>query len=97
MVSYDICILSTSIPLTLMGSPLGPVLANMFTGCHIKNWLHEFDIGGVLLYRLYRRCVVDIFCMFKNEIDVERFKCLHFKYPNIKFTIRKETNIFYLF
>ena len=32
-----------------------------------RNWL---DMGEVLLYRRY---VDDIFCMFKNEIDVEKF------------------------
>ena len=53
-----------------MGSPLGPVLANLFMGYHERNWLQEFDIGEVLLYRRY---VDDVFCMFRNEIDAEFF------------------------
>ena len=43
------------------GSSLGLVLANLFMGYHEKNWLQEFDIGEVLLYRRY---VDDSFCMF---------------------------------
>ena len=73
-----------------MGSPLGPVLANLFMGYHEKDWLQEFDIGEVLLYRRY---VDDIFCMFKYEIDAEKFfKYLNSKHPNIKFTMEKENN-----
>ena len=41
-----------------MGSPLVPVLANLFMSYHGKNWLQEFDIGEVLLHRRY---VDDIF------------------------------------
>ena len=75
-----------------MGSPLGPVLANLFMGYHERNWLQEFDIGEVLLYRRY---VDDIFCMFRNEIDAENFfKYLNSKHPTIKFTMEKETNKF---
>ena len=53
-----------------MASSLGPVLANLFIGCHDRNWLQEFDIGEVLLYRRY---VDDIFCIFTNEINVKHF------------------------
>ena len=61
-------------------------------GYHEKNWLEELDICELLLYRRY---VDDIFCMFKNEIDAEKFfKYLNSKYPNIKFTMQKETNKF---
>ena len=52
-----------------MGSPLGPVLANLFMGYHKKIWLQEFDKGKVLMYKHY----VDIFCMFRNEKDAENF------------------------
>ena len=75
-----------------MGSPLGPVLANLFMGYHERNWRQDFDIGEVLLYRRY---VDDIFCMFRNEIDAEKFfKYLTSMHPNIKFTMEKETNTF---
>ena len=78
-----------------IGSPLGPVLANLFIGYHENNWLQESDIGKVFLYRRY---VDDIFCMFKNKIDAEKlFKNLNSKHPNIKFTMKKETHKFYHF
>ena len=53
-----------------MGSPLGPVLANLFMGYHEKKWLQEFDKGKVLIYKRY---VDDIFCMFGNNKDAEFF------------------------
>ena len=53
-----------------MGSPLGPVLANLFMGYHGKEWLQEFDKGKVLMYKRY---VDDIFCMFRNEKDAQIF------------------------
>ena len=34
-----------------MGSPLGPVLANLFMGYHEKKWLQELDKGKVLMYK----------------------------------------------
>ena len=72
-----------------MGSPLGLVLANLFMSYHERNWLQEFDIGEVLLYRSY---VDDIFC---NEIDAENaFKYLNSKHPNFKFIMEKENNKF---
>ena len=42
-----------------MGSPLGPVLANLFIGFYKKQWLKEFNFCKVLLYRRY---VDDIIC-----------------------------------
>ena len=60
-----------------------------------KNQLQEFDKGEVLLCRRY---VDNIFCMFKNKIDTEKFfKYLNSKHPNIKFTMEKETNAFLQF
>ena len=78
-----------------MGSPLGPVLANLFMGYHEKKWLHEFDKGKVLMYKRY---VDDIFCMFGNEKDAENFfEFLNCRHKNIKFTIEKENNKFLSF
>ena len=54
----------------LMGSLLGPVLANLFMGYPEKKWLQEFDKGKILMYKRY---VDDIFCMFENEKDAENF------------------------
>ena len=57
-----------------------------------RNWLQELDMGKVLLYRRY---VDDIFCMFKNDIDAEKFfKYLNSKHSNIRFTMEKGTNKF---
>ena len=53
-----------------MGSPLSPVLPNLFMGYYEKKWLQEFDKGKVLMYKRY---VDDIFCMFGNEKDAEIF------------------------
>ena len=78
-----------------MESPLGPVLANLFMGCHERNCLQEFDINEVFLYRRYED---DIFCMFRNEIDAENFfKYLNYKHSNIKFTMEEEPIRFYHF
>ena len=46
-----------------MGSPLGPILANLFMGFHEKRWLDQFQFCQVLLYRRY----VDIICLFKSK------------------------------
>ena len=78
-----------------MGSPLGPVLANLLMGYHEKIWLQEFVKGKVLMYKRY---VDDISCMFRNEKDAENFfeflNCCH---KNIRFTIEKESNKFLSF
>ena len=65
-----------------MGSPLGPVFANLFMGYHENKWLQEFNKGKVLMYKHY---IHDIFCMFGNERDAENF--LNSLTVNIKFTI----------
>ena len=36
-----------------MGSPLAPVLANLFMGHHEKIWLENFNNSDVLIYRRY--------------------------------------------
>ena len=78
-----------------MGSPLGPVLANLFMGYHEKKWLQEFDKGKVLMCKRY---VDHIFCIFGNEKGAENvFEFLHCRHKNIKFTIEKEINKTLLF
>ena len=64
-------------------------------GYHKRNWLQEFHTGEVLLCKGY---VDDVFCMFKNKIDAEKFsKCFKSKQPIIKFTMEKKSNSFLLF
>ena len=71
-----------------MGSPLGPVLANLFMGYHEKIWLEEFKTCEVVLYRRY---VDNIICLFACEKDADKFfTFLNSRHPNIKFTFEKE-------
>ena len=53
-----------------MGSPLGPLLANLFMCFHEKRWLDQFQFCDVLLYGRY---VYDIICLFNSEQDVHEF------------------------
>ena len=67
-----------------MGSPLGPVLANIFMGFYEKRWLDQFQFCDVLLYCRY---VDDIICLFNSERDADEFfKFLHAEHSNIKCT-----------
>ena len=71
-----------------MGSPLGPVLANLFMGFHEKRWLDQFQFCDALLYRQY---VDDIICLFNSEQDAnEVFKFLNTQDPNMKFAFGNE-------
>ena len=47
-----------------MGSPLAPVLANLFMGHHEKTWLDNYSLSEVVFYRRY---VDDTFCLFNNN------------------------------
>ena len=53
-----------------MGSPLAPILANLFLGSYDETWLNNFNKADILLYR---RHVDDTFCVFKN-IFLSSFK-----------------------
>ena len=68
-----------------MGSPLAPVLANLFMGHHEQHWLIQKEALSVLFYKRY---VDDIFCIFKTSEQADKF--LDFsntRHKNIKFTI----------
>ena len=71
-----------------MGSPLGPVLANLFMGVHENEWLQSYpDIGP----SFYRRYVDDIFCVFDSEDQAKSFlDYLNTKHESIKFTSEYE-------
>ena len=47
-----------------MGSPLAPVLANLFLGYHENIWFNKYQGPSV---HFYRRYVDDTFCLFNNE------------------------------
>ena len=71
-----------------MGSPLGPVLANLFMGFYEKQWLKEFNFCKVLLYHCY---VDDIICLFNCEVAATNFfDYLNSRHPNINFTFEKQ-------
>ena len=74
-----------------MGSPLGPVLANIFM-CYLEETIfsqHSSSCRPVY----YKRYVDDTFILFRNKASAEIFldyaNSLH---PNINFTIEHETN-----
>ena len=68
-----------------MGSPLVPVLTNIFMGFHESKWLNEYNFNKP---KFYLRYVDDILAAFDNEQDSLNF--LNNKHPNIKFTIEKQ-------
>ena len=70
-----------------MGSPLAPVLANIFMGFHESKWLNEYNLNKP---KFYLRYVDDILAAFDNEQDSLNF--LNNSHPNIKFTIEKQIN-----
>ena len=74
-----------------MGSPLAPILANLFLGFHEETWLNNFNHSNHPL--LYRRYVDDTFCVFHNEQDaMSFFDYFNSRHPNIKFTFEKEND-----
>ena len=74
-----------------MGSPLGPILANVFLCFHEQIWLDNCPVEFKPL--LYRRFVDHTFLLFRSKEHMEKFRlylnCLH---PNIKFTSEIEEN-----
>ena len=73
-----------------MGSPLAPVLANLFMGHNEKLWTENFQ-GTTPSY--YRRYADDIFSVFNNSFEAkEFFNYINTRHPNIKFTKETEVN-----
>lgn len=72
-----------------MGSPIAPILANLFIGFPDENWIKDSLVNKVVLYKRY---VDDIFAAFETKHDAEFFNYLNIKHSNIKFTIAKEQN-----
>ena len=71
-----------------MGSPLVPVLANIFMGFHESKWLNEYNLNKP---KFYLRYVDDILAVFDNEQDSLIFQnFLNNRDPNIKFTTEKQ-------
>ena len=73
-----------------MGSPLAPVLANIFMGFYKSIWLNEYNLNKP---KFYLRHVDDILAAFEMEQDLLNFlNFLNNKHPSIKFTIEKQVN-----
>ena len=73
-----------------MGSPVGPLLANLFMGYQETMWLNSFRECEIILYRRY---IDDMICLFNCESDADKsFEFLNRKHPNIKFTFEKQVN-----
>ena len=73
-----------------MGSPLTPVLANIFMSFHESKWLDEYNLNKP---EFYLRYIDDILAAFNKEQDSLNFlNFLNNRHPNIKFTIEKEIN-----
>ena len=73
-----------------MGSPLVPVLANIFMGFYKFKWQNEYNLNKP---KFYLRYVDDILAAFDKEQDSLNFlNFLNKRHPNIKFTIEKQIN-----
>jgi hypothetical protein len=74
-----------------MGSPLGPLFANIFLSFHEKSWLANYPSNFKPLF--YRRYVEDCFLIFPSCHHVLPFlSYLNSKHPNIQFTHELENN-----
>ena len=77
----------------VMGSPLGPALANVFVG-----YYEEKSFSQTQKPPTYFRYVDDTFAIFDHEAEADEFltklNCLH---PSLKFTFEKEKGNVYRF
>ena len=72
-----------------IGSPLGPILADIFMNFNEKIWLTDCPIDFKPLY--YKRYVDDTFLIFKDPSHIHPFlDYLNSKHPNIEFTCDQE-------
>ncbi|XP_046851727.1 uncharacterized protein LOC124445026, partial [Xenia sp. Carnegie-2017] len=74
-----------------MGSPLGPLFADIFMSFHEQSWLNKCPSSFKTL--LYRRYVDDCFLLFHSSDQVPLFlDYLNRQHPNITFTAEVEQN-----
>ena len=73
-----------------MGSPIAPVLANLFLEHYEHLWLNKYKGPPI---HFYGRYVDDTFCLFNNEHEALLFfEFLNSQHDSIKFTMEKENN-----
>ena len=71
-----------------MGSLLALILANLFIGCHGKDWIENAQVVKPTFYKIY---VDHIFAVFESELEAETFHtCLNTKHKNTTFTYEKQ-------
>ena len=74
-----------------MGSPLGPIFANIFLCSHESIWLQNCPVEFKPLF--FRRYVDDCFVIFRSHDHVTPFlNYLNSQHKNIKFTHESEQN-----
>ena len=72
-----------------MGSPLGPILTNIFLSHHEENWLNKCPIE--LKPSFYISYVDDIFVLFESLECSQLFReYMSSKHQNINFTVEQE-------
>ena len=73
-----------------MGSPIAPVLANLFMSHFENKWIKEYKNHQIFFYQRY---VDGIFCMMENEAAANDFlSFLNTKHTDIKFTMETQNN-----
>ena len=74
----------------IMGSPLGPTLANFFLAdMEVKEWLNDNCDHNPALYLSY---VDDVFAIFRQGVDIDTFlNKKNSSHPDIKFTVEQST------
>ena len=66
----DVLLHANQIDAVAMGSPLAPVLANIFMGFHESNWFNEYNVNKP---KLFLRYFDDILVAFGTEQDSLNF------------------------
>jgi hypothetical protein len=80
----------TQIDGVAMGSPLGPVLANIFMNFIESKLFDNNNINGLIYWKRY---VDDIFAIFDHHVDVSLVtNIINNIHPSIKFTSESENN-----
>ncbi|XP_065678938.1 uncharacterized protein LOC136093678 [Hydra vulgaris] len=71
-----------------MGSPLVPILTNIFVAFHEQTWINNCSLTAPLCYKRY---VDDIIAISNSEHEAQEFfKHLNKQHKNLKFTMEKE-------